>query len=288
LPGIVNADPLPEADAVFATFWKSAALVDRLPPAKGEHCYLIQHWETWGPDANDDLVGASWKLPLHKVVISRWLYEKGLTLGVDDMIHIPNALDHQQFYLSSSPEERPLSVVALNHQFDWKGTADALVALQMLHESHPKVKLSLFGTGPKPDGLPSWIDYYENPSQSALVRDVYNAHAIYLGASWAEGWALPPAEAMACGCAFVGTDSGGCRDYAINEETALLSAPKDPSALYRNLVRLIEDPQLLRRIQQRGTEYIRSFTWERSGRAMEEWLCALPTKHSVSVSAMIQ
>jgi len=288
LPWGLDEDRLPDADFVFATLWKTAELVRRLPPQKGEHCYLIQHWETWSPEANDDLVGATWKLPLHKVVISRWLYEKGVDLGADDMIHIPNALDHNRFRVCTATESRPLRVVALNHFADWKGTSDALVALEMLHDSHPEVGISLFGTPSKPSKLPLWIRYYENPSQEVLVREVYNGHAIYLGASWTEGWALPPAEAMACGCAFVGTDIGGYRDYAIDGETALLSPPKDPAALYRNLLRVVEDPKLLRRIQERGTEYIQEFTWERSGRAMEDWLLSLRTKNRSSAQRLSQ
>ncbi|MCE5359405.1 MAG: glycosyltransferase family 4 protein [Acidithiobacillus sp.] len=83
---------------------------------------------------------------------------------------------------------------------------------------------------------------------------------------------MPLAEAMACGCAFVGTDIGGCRDYAIHQETALLSPPKDPAALYRNLVRVAEDDKLRHWLQIRRNARIQRFTWERSGRALLEWL----------------
>ena len=275
LPWNLDDARIPDADFIFATAWKTAAFVDRLPSSKGEHCYLIQHWETWNQDATDEVVGATWKLPMHKIVISRWLLEHGVALGAKDLTHIPNAIDHNRFKILTPPDHRAASVVALSHSADWKGTADALSALEMLHESHPEVSVSLFGTQPRRSTIPAWIRYFENPSQEVLVREIYNSHAIYLGASWTEGWGLPPAEAMACGCAFVGTDIGGYREYAINAETALLSEPRNPAALYRNLVRLIDDQDLLTKIQTQGTEYIRQFTWDRSGRAMEAWLSSL-------------
>lgn len=87
-----------------------------------------------------------------------------------------------------------------------------------------------------------------------------------------EGWGLPPAEAMACGCVFVGTDSGGCRDYAINNETALLSPPRDQKSLLDNLCRVIENRELRRTLQERGTAFVRTFTWERSGAALEQYI----------------
>jgi glycosyltransferase involved in cell wall biosynthesis len=46
---------------------------------------------------------------------------------------------------------------------------------------------------------------------------------------------------MACGCAFVGTDSGGVRDYATDGDTALLSAPGDRDGLLQNLIRITEN-----------------------------------------------
>jgi L-malate glycosyltransferase len=77
---------------------------------------------------------------------------------------------------------------------------------------------------------------------------------------------------MACGCVFVGTDSGGCRDYAINGETAILSPPRDREALYKNLCRVIEDSDLRQRLQRNGTAYIQQFTWEKSGSLLEQYL----------------
>lgn len=277
-PWGLDESQLPDADFIFATAWNTAQPVHQLSLTKGEHCYLIQHWESWPPASNDAVVSATWRLPLHKLVISQWLYAKGIELGLKDMIHIPNAIDFDEFSVLSPPASRPLSVIALNHPEPWKGTADALDAFKMLHDSHPNIPVAMFGTQPKPRHFPGWIRYFENPSQQSLVRDVYNGHAIYLGASWAEGWGLPPAEAMACGCAFVGTNVGGYRDFAIHGETALLSAPKNPEGLYKNLLTLIQNAQLRRKIQTQGTAYIQRFTWSHSGHAMEEWLQSILPK----------
>jgi glycosyltransferase involved in cell wall biosynthesis len=136
----------------------------------------------------------------------------------------------------------------------------------------------MFGTTCRGADIPNWIQYHQNPPQDILVRDIYNEGTVYLAASLTEGWPLPPAEAMACGCAFVGTDSGGCRDYAKHGITALLSPPGDRDALLTNLCRIIDDRSLAAEIQESGTAFIQKFTWDRSGSMLEAYL----VDHSVA------
>jgi glycosyltransferase involved in cell wall biosynthesis len=134
------------------------------------------------------------------------------------------------------------------------------------------MEVSLFGQAQKrPSELPSWIEYYGRISEPELVR-LYNAASIYLCSSAAEGFALPPAEAMACGCAVATTDCGGNREYAIDEETALVSAPDDFASLASNVVRLLSDEKLRVRIALAGRKRITDFTWERSTKKLVEFI----------------
>ena len=60
------------------------------------------------------------------------------------------------------------------------------------------------------------------------------------------------------------TDCGGNREYAEHEVTALLSPPRDPEALARNVLRLLDDDSLRQRLARAGYERIQEFTWEKS------------------------
>ena len=64
----------------------------------------------------------------------------------------------------------------------------------------------------------------------------------------------------------------GVRDFAENEVTALLSPPKDPEALARNIVRLLENDDLRIRLAKAGHERIKEFTWENSTDLLEQFL----------------
>lgn len=263
---------LPDADISVATAWTTAEPVAALSKAKGNKFYLIQHHEIEGlDDAGVRRLNATWRLPLRKIVISRWLEQLGRELGATDMRHIPNGIDLRRFRVTAPPDARPMSVLTLYHAQAIKGLPDALAVLRDYHGRFPSVPIAMFGAKQRGPEVPEWIAYHRNPPQEDLVRKLYNGSAVYLGASLAEGWALPPAEAMACGCAFVGTDIGGFREYATHNDTALLSPPGDRSAMLRNLVAITEDAELRRRIQSRGTENIQQFTWNRAGTALENY-----------------
>jgi glycosyltransferase involved in cell wall biosynthesis len=255
---------IPEADVIIATAWKTAELAAEYPDSKGRKYYLIQHYETW--DGPEEMVNATWRSPLKKVVIAKWLYAKGLELGVNetDMVHIPNGIDIKKFNVYRDIKKREQCVSMLYSNLDWKGSEDGIRALQMAKENHPKLKAKLFGTVPKPSSLPEWIEYFKNPRKDVLINEIYNDSSIYLCPSWMEGWGLPPAESMACGCAVVSTDNGGIKDYAIHEQTALLSTVRVISGLAFNLNRLLDDDLLRSEIAMRGHKNIQNFTWEKA------------------------
>lgn len=266
----LNERGVPDADVVVATAWKTAPATARFPSRKGRKYYLVQHYETmWGPK---EQVDATWRLPMRKIVIAKWLEEVGRSLGADAMRYIPNGIDLDHFRILDAPEKRPMHIVTLNHHMAFKGVPDAVATLEMYHEKFPQVPVTMFGIPERGSEIPQWIRYVRDPDQASLVRDIYNRATVYLGASLSEGSALPPAEAMACGCAFVGTDIGGFREYAAHEETALLSPPGDRARLLENLVRITVDDVLRMRIQRQGTDHVRQFTWERAAAALEEYL----------------
>jgi glycosyltransferase involved in cell wall biosynthesis len=260
---------IPEADAIFATFWRTAEYVLEYPLSKGEKFYLVQEYETWaGPK---DRVDRTWLAPLHKVVVSRWLYDIGTAMGATRIRHITNAIDHRQFEITRPNEPRRLALLSMYSTQKWKGAADAIAVFQKIRDRYPHIDATMFGIEKRNREIPEWVQYVRNPSPDRL-RDLYNSHSIYVGASWHEGWGLPPAEAMACGCAFVGTDIGGFREFAIDGRTALLSPPRDRDAMFRNLRSVIDDPNLLSRLRTTGNEHIRKFTWEKSGALLERYL----------------
>jgi len=259
---------LPKADTYVATWWHTA---ERLAEWKmnARRLYLIQHLETWG--GPEERVLATWKAPLEKIVIAKWLAEIAAQEG-ESAVYIPNGLDFEQFGVDVPIDQRnPRQVAMLYHDMEWKGSGDGLHALALLKRRYPDLRVELFGVPERPGGLPHWITYHRNPPQSGL-RELYNRAAIFLSPSWAEGWPLPPAEAMMSGAAVVATDIGGHREYCADRRTSLLVSPRDPSALANAVSLLMEQDALRRTIARAGNDNIRQFTWARALSSFEEVL----------------
>lgn len=265
-----TSDNIPDADVTFATAWQTAEYVKNYPESKGQKFYLIQHYETWS--GTKDLVDTTWRYPLKKIVIAKWLYDKGLEIGVPEsmMVHIPNAIDTKKYQKLRDFKRRPKRVAMMYSAFKWKGARDGIKALELAKVQEPDLTAVLFGTNHRPANLPKWIEYVKNPTQDFLIRDIYNESSIYLCPSLTEGWHLPPAEAMACGCAVVSTNNTGVRDYIIDRQTGLLSPIEDPEKLAINLINLLENDDLRIKIARAGQLYIEDyFNWERSAKKLE-------------------
>jgi len=262
------ASNVPDGDAVFNNRW----VVGEYPPEKGIEFHIFQGYGVWPKlQAQED---ALFRAPIGKIVIARWVYEQGLKLGAspDEMIYIPNGIDHQICRIIELIERRGKRIVMLYHEQPIKGAKDGIKALELARSKVPTLEAVLFGVFKRPKWLPGWIEYHHDPPQETLVGSIYNGGSIYLCPSWLEGFHLPPAEAMACGCAVVSTDIGGVRDYAEHGVTALLSPPRNPKALAENLLCLLKDDALRIELAKAGHERIQQFTWERSTDLMEQFI----------------
>jgi GT2 family glycosyltransferase len=98
--------------------------------------------------------------------------------------------------------------------------------------------------------------------QPSLGRE-YDAGRVFAVGSWFEGFGQPGLEALACGVPLVTTDNGGCREYAVDEETALVVQPQDPEAMADAIRRLLDDRDLSTKLVLNGLDMVsRDFDWE--------------------------
>jgi len=265
-----EASHIPDGDAIFATAWKTVRSVLDYPKAKGEKFYLIQGYETFiGPK---DLVEETWHAPLHKVVVSKWLVDIGRQLGCSDLAYVPNAINHERYRLVRPIEGRQPRVAMAFSKAPIKGAADGIEALRIARDRYPGLEVVLFGQTRLRSRIPRWIEYHSNPAQDFIIRQIYNKSSIFLCSSLSEGFALPPAEAAACGCAVVATDNGGIRDYIEHGVTGLLSAPGNPEALAENLCLLLGNDNLRVRIANACNMFVAGLSWDRSTSLIEDFV----------------
>jgi glycosyltransferase involved in cell wall biosynthesis len=108
------------------------------------------------------------------------------------------------------------------------------------------------------------------PKSDQEISDIYNMSCIFISTSWWEGFGLPGLESMACGCALLTSNSGGCNEYAIDGENSIYYKPKSSKELAAVLSTLIRDKELRNKITNNGRISCKSFTWRKSSHQLEK------------------
>jgi len=100
------------------------------------------------------------------------------------------------------------------------------------------------------------------------LRDDVELSCLYSGASLlvqpslAEGFGLPPLEAMACGVPVLSSDAGSLPE--VLGDAAELLPPRDPEAWAAAVLRLLSDAAKRAALAERGSRRAAGFTWERT------------------------
>jgi glycosyltransferase involved in cell wall biosynthesis len=91
------------------------------------------------------------------------------------------------------------------------------------------------------------------------LPELYNGAAMTAYPSWAEGFGLPPLEAMACGCPVVASDATSLPEVV--GDAGLLVSPDDVDALGESIGRVLAEPELRSRLSVAGRERAKAFSW---------------------------
>lgn len=248
-----------ESDVIIATSWETAEWVGKYSQNKGKKLYLIQDFETWS--GNKERIIETWKLPMQKIVIAKWLKEMINEIG-EECIIIRNGLDHTTFGIDINIEDRiPYKISMLYHKLEWKGSKIGIEALNIVKKKIQNLEVDLFSTTKKTKEIPDWMNFHEKPKN---LRKIYNESSIFISPSLTEGWGLPRAEAMQCGCATIISNVNGHNDYGTKDEHYLMVNPNDPEKLANLIIKLITDNNLRYNVSKLGNNIIQKFTWENS------------------------
>ncbi len=223
---------LPDADVVIATWWLTAEWVAALSPRKGVKVHFVQGHESEIPGQPQARVAATWRLPLHRIVCSRWLLKIATEqYGDSAASYVPNGVDLDQF--SAPPRDKQARpTVGFVYSEAWiKGCDVAAAAFAMAARRLPGLRLLCFGSTPVHPSvpLPPGAEYSLRPSQSHIPK-LYRSCDAWLWPSRREGFGLPILEAMACRTPLIAAPAGAARELLANGGGILL-AGAEPSAM---------------------------------------------------------
>lgn len=251
-----------DADICLSTWWGTTFDVVKLKKSKGRKFNLIQAYETIMTSHPASLVHDSFQLPLHQIVISKYLYDIVSLHTSKKIYYVPNAIDLDIYRVINPIEMRePHSIIMRYTTQKDKACHYALEAFSVLKEKYTDLEVTLFSSQKKTADIPNWINYVYGTSDTTPL---YNKASIFVSSSIEEGWGLPPMEAMACGCACVCTKIPSHLLYMKDRENCLLVEPADSSGIVDQISFLIENPLEIKRISEAAINSMKPYDWENS------------------------
>ena len=205
---VVDND-VPDADVVIATWWETAEWVMALSDRKGAKVYFVQHHEVH-PYLPIERCKATYRLPMHKIVIAKWLKNiMDCDYNDTEVDLVSNSVDHEKFFAPSRDKQSRPTIGFLYSPSSYKGVDITLKVVKKLRDKYQDLRVISFGTAKPIEGSfnSGEIEFYHSPKQHE-IRELYSQCDIWITASRTEGFNLPAMEAMACRTPVASTKAG--------------------------------------------------------------------------------
>jgi len=216
-------------------------------------------------------VGPIMRMTDQRVVPSGYLHQVFQGFGLSTTI-VPNIIDLNRFTpRPSSPGsacESPHLVVTRNLEplYD---IATALRAFAIVREKRPAARLTIAGGGPDRDMLVALTheldvtSYVTFPGrlEPDLIAKLYLEADVLLNTSLHDNMPNSILEALASGVPVVSTDVCGIPFLVEHQKSALLVPPRDPVAMARAVLDLLDDPRVAEQLVRAGKDVAQQYTW---------------------------
>lgn len=264
---------IPDADVVVATWWLTAEWVAGLSPAKGAKVHFIQGDESDIVGQPRERAAATWTLPMHRIVCSRWLAGLVADRAGDRATSLaPNGVDLAHFDAPIRGKRDRPTVGFIFGDAPIKGYPLAVEAVRRLQARVPALEVVVFGAAPvSGTQLPRFARFTLRPPQDA-IPGLYASADAWLWPSLREGFGLPLLEALACRTPVVATPAGAAPDILAGGGGVLL-ASADAEQAAAALERILALPDgSWRTLSAEARGVAEGHGWEAASRAFEAGL----------------
>jgi len=189
---------------------------------------------------------------------------------------VANIIDPERFRFRARD---PLGarILSTRNLHDLYNVACTIRAFRIVKDRRPEASLTIAGWGPNRSALQKLADnlrlgdvrFAGRIEHAAMVR-VYDEHDVYVQSPNVDNVPNSIVEAMASGLPIVSTAAGGVPTMVRHGEDGLLAPVDDHAMVAAQVLRLLDDPALARRLAREAHEVVlRTYSW---GRVRSEWL----------------
>ena len=268
-----RVDPEP-FDVLIATFWTTVRPTYAVAPDKTIH--LCQGYEggfTAYREQRRDIEN-TYRLPIPKIVVTPTLVDTCRQF-CDDVTWIGQIVD-EGFYQPAEPTHDPRRVLLVGaSQIDFKGIDVGYGAA--LHARYYGARFELIRVSPwRPAGdepVDEHVDEFHVALDTPSMQRLFRSADVFLGPSRVdEGFGLPAAEAMASGLPTILTRIPSFLSFDDRRDYALFVDEDDAQAMGNELLKLLDDDGLARRLSRRGRQVAEKFRAVNTGDRLEQYL----------------
>lgn len=198
-------------------------------------------------------------------------YDRGLwRVKARNVTVTPEAVDLPEKLPAHSLTHRPAKLLYVGNLYPHKNVTTLIKAMPMIRRALPGTTLSIVGQTPgfgdrlKQQAVDLGLGEavkFEGFVAPGDLTELYAAATVFVFPSLAEGFGLPPLEAMAQGTPVLAARAS-CLPEVLGSAADFFD-PTDPSDLARNAIELLNDPKKLVQLQTKGFAHIKSFSWQR-------------------------
>jgi phosphatidyl-myo-inositol alpha-mannosyltransferase len=188
----------------------------------------------------------------------------------DGFVLVPNGVDVERF-ARADPVELPTGrrVLFVGRLDERKGFRVAVAAFERLAERYPDLLLVAVGAGPEaaavrdlPDAIARRVVLAGRVANEHLHRYEAAADVFVAPSVGGETFGVVLVEAMAAGVPVVASDIPGYDEVVDDGVDGLLVPARDPAALAAAVGRVLDEPELRRKLADAGRARARGYSWE--------------------------
>ena len=259
-----------DADILMATQWPTAYDVNKLSESKGKKTYFLQDYEIWNSDIT--MVDKALQFNLKKITISKYNQDFFLKKFNIESHVILNGIDFQLYDVDKKPVKQNKTITFIEHHLEDKGIVNAIEVVYKLKKKYGNLNFISFGHRKYHD-IPEFVTFFNNPDDKTVVEKIYSKTDVFLYPSLKEGFALPPAEAMACRCAVITTNVGAIPEYSKHMESAIHVNPGNIDEMFNAVCYLLDNEAEITRLSENAYISIRkTLDWNKSVIELEKYL----------------
>ncbi len=228
----------------------------------------------------------------HRSVFARWLTRKTLkeadcVLSNSDYLlcqakkicpeiavksrTIANGIDLKRFEITDEYVNNSKYILSIGNFSFNKGFDVLIKAFNMVHCKYQDLKLLIIGEGSgKTECEKIASEFGISDSVKFLGRKEFLKIPMFLSGceifvlpSRKEAFGMVLLEAMAVGKPIVATSVGGVPEVVKERENAILVEPDSPGNLAEGIIKLIDNPDLIKQFGNKSKEIVKDFTWDK-------------------------